>query len=89
MHNKSVAQLITGLRAKDFSSEELTRYFLDRIARLDSAYNSFISVDESSALAAARAADQRLAAGTEASLTGIPAAARGCWTTLNRPITPP
>ena len=59
MHNKSVAQLMTGLRARDFSSEELTRHFLDRIARLDGAYNSFISVDESAALAAARVADQR------------------------------
>ncbi len=53
MHNKSVAELITGLRDRAFSSEELTRCFLDRIARLDSAYNSFISVDETAAVAAA------------------------------------
>ncbi len=81
MHNKSVAELITGLRDRAFSSEELTRCFLDRIARLDSAYNSFISVDESSAMAAARAADQRLAGGTGASLTGIPVAHKDIFCT--------
>ena len=40
MHSKSVAQLIEGLRDKQFSSSELTRHFLDRIEALDSRYNS-------------------------------------------------
>ena len=81
MHNKSVAQLAAGLRDKQFSSVELTRCFLQRIASLDETCNSFITVDEDAALAAARAADQRLAAGTAAPLTGIPIAHKDIFCT--------
>ena len=66
MHDKSVAQLVSGLRQGDFSSAELTRAYLDRIDRLDSRLNSFISVDEERAMADARAADERRAAGAPA-----------------------
>ncbi len=51
MHTKSVAQLIEGLRERQFSSVEVTRSYLERIAALDKQYNSFITVDESAALA--------------------------------------
>ena len=81
MHKKSVAQLIKGLQQKQFSSVELTRCFLDRIAALDSQYNSFITVDEASALAAAESADQRLASGSASSLTGIPIAHKDIFCT--------
>ncbi|MFT4613237.1 MAG: aspartyl-tRNA(Asn)/glutamyl-tRNA(Gln) amidotransferase subunit A, partial [Bacteroidia bacterium] len=46
MHNKSVAQLAAGLREGQFSSVELTKALLARIAELDPQFNSFISVDE-------------------------------------------
>ena len=81
MYDKSVAQLVAGLRDKQFSSVELTRCFLDRIARLDNAYNSFITVDESAALAGAAAADKRIAAGDAATLTGIPIAHKDIFCT--------
>jgi aspartyl-tRNA(Asn)/glutamyl-tRNA(Gln) amidotransferase subunit A len=81
MHNKSVAELAQGLRAKQFSSEELTRCFLDRITRLDSDYNSFITVDAEAALASARRADQRLASGDGTALTGIPIAHKDIFCT--------
>jgi aspartyl-tRNA(Asn)/glutamyl-tRNA(Gln) amidotransferase subunit A len=81
MHTKSVAQLIAGLRERQFSSTELTRAYLDRIAALDSRYNSFISVDESAAMAAAAAADERLAGGDAAPLTGIPIAHKDIFCT--------
>ena len=58
MHDKTVAQLTAGLQTGQFSSAELTRCFLDRIASLDSRYNSFISVADEQAMAAARAADE-------------------------------
>ena len=74
MYDKSVAQLIAGLRARQFSSVELNRCFLARIGKLDGALNSFITVDASAVLAAAEAADQRIAAGEAAPLTGIPVA---------------
>jgi aspartyl-tRNA(Asn)/glutamyl-tRNA(Gln) amidotransferase subunit A len=82
MHTKSVAQLMEGLRQRQFSSVEVTRAFLDRIAGLDSQYNSFISVDEPGALAAAAAADKRLSNGDAAALTGIPIAHKDIFCTL-------
>ena len=81
MHTKSVAQLVKGLRERQFSSVEVTRTYLDRIAALDNQYNSFISVDEAAALAAAKAADERLAAGDAATLTGIPIAHKDIFCT--------
>ncbi len=81
MHDLSVAALQQGLRAKQFSSAELTRCFLDRIAALDGRYNCFIGLDEAAALAAAEAADRRLAAGDVAPLTGIPIAHKDIFCT--------
>ncbi|MFT4518950.1 MAG: aspartyl-tRNA(Asn)/glutamyl-tRNA(Gln) amidotransferase subunit A [Halioglobus sp.] len=81
MHTKTVAQLVEGLRERQFSSVELTRAYLERIATLDPTYNSFISVDEAAALAAAEAADQILAAGEASALTGIPIAHKDIFCT--------
>jgi len=81
MHTKSVAQLIKGLRERQFSSVEVTRAYLERIALLDREYNSFITVDAAAALAAAAAADNRLAAGDSAALTGIPIAHKDIFCT--------
>jgi aspartyl-tRNA(Asn)/glutamyl-tRNA(Gln) amidotransferase subunit A len=81
MHKQTVAQLSKGLREKTFSSVELTRSYLQRIAQLDSQYNAFITVDEAAALAAAEAADIRLAAGEGTALTGIPIAHKDIFCT--------
>ena len=81
MHDKSVANLAAGLRDKQFSSVELSRCFLNRIASLDQACNSFVTVDEDAVLATARAADERIAAGTAAPLTGIPIAHKDIFCT--------
>ena len=55
MHDKTVAELAAGLRQGEFSSEELTRACLERVAALDGRLNSFITVTQEQALAAARA----------------------------------
>jgi aspartyl-tRNA(Asn)/glutamyl-tRNA(Gln) amidotransferase subunit A len=81
MHNKSVAQLAAGLREGQFSSVELTKALLARIAELDPQFNSFISVDEPGALAAAEEADQQLASGSANVLTGIPIAHKDIFCT--------
>src|SRR5512142_2963935 len=81
MHNKTIAELAAGLKAKAFSSEELTRAFLGRIEKLDPKLNSFITVTSERALAQARAADQRLAAGKGTTLTGIPLAQKDIFCT--------
>ncbi|WNZ55400.1 Asp-tRNA(Asn)/Glu-tRNA(Gln) amidotransferase subunit GatA [Microbulbifer sp. MKSA007] len=74
MHQLTIAEIIHGLRSKEFSSTELTRHLLGRIQQLDSNYNSFITVTEESALAQAAAADQRLANGEAPALCGVPIA---------------
>jgi aspartyl-tRNA(Asn)/glutamyl-tRNA(Gln) amidotransferase subunit A len=81
MHTKTIAQLAAGLRNGDFSSEELTRTYLERVARHDDTLNSFITVSEAEALQQARLADQRLKAGNGTTLTGIPVAQKDIFCT--------
>jgi len=81
MHNFTLAELSRSLRNKDFSSEELTRHYLDRIQRLDSHYNSFVTVTEDAALEQARTADARLAQGDAPELCGIPIAHKDIFCT--------
>jgi aspartyl-tRNA(Asn)/glutamyl-tRNA(Gln) amidotransferase subunit A len=81
MHRKNLVELAADLRAGVCSSEELTRACLERVGRLDGRLNSFITVTEQQALAAARAADARLQAGTAGPLTGIPFAHKDIFCT--------
>jgi aspartyl-tRNA(Asn)/glutamyl-tRNA(Gln) amidotransferase subunit A len=81
MHNKTVSELAAGLRAGEFSSEELTHAMLDRIAALDGKLNSFITITREPALAAARDADSLLARGEGGPLTGIPYAHKDIYCT--------
>ncbi|WP_297526831.1 Asp-tRNA(Asn)/Glu-tRNA(Gln) amidotransferase subunit GatA [Thiohalobacter sp.] len=81
MHDKSIAELAAGLKAREFSAEELTRHFLDRIERLDPGLNSFITVTAEQAIAQAQAADARIAAGDAGPLTGIPFAHKDIFCT--------
>ena len=81
MHNKTIAELAAGLKAKEFSSEELTRAFLARLDQLDPRLNSFVTRTDEIALRQARAADQAIAAGTAGPLTGIPYAHKDIFCT--------
>src|SRR5258706_2676562 len=74
MYRKTVAELSRQLAAREISSVELTRSYLERIERLNGALNAFITVDPEKSLAQARAADERIARGDAAALTGIPIA---------------
>jgi len=74
MIDASIAELSASLRARRFSSVELTRSLLDRIGALNPALNAFITVDPDRALADAKAADTAIAAGTGGPLAGIPVA---------------
>jgi aspartyl-tRNA(Asn)/glutamyl-tRNA(Gln) amidotransferase subunit A len=80
-HNSTLTQLAAGLRARKFSSVEVTRALLERITRHQSALNAFISVTADEALAAARAADQTLAGGGGGALTGVPIAHKDLFCT--------
>jgi len=72
MHQLTLAEIARSLADKQFSAEELTRALLDRIARLDPQFNSFITVTEEQALTQARASDARRAAGETGALLGAP-----------------
>ncbi len=81
MHNLTIAELSQKLRAKAFSSKELTQHYLDRIKSLDDNYNAFITVTEAQALAQAELADKRLAEGNMHPLCGIPIAHKDIFCT--------
>ena len=78
---RSVASLAAGLARGEYSSVELTRHYLDRIAALDGQLNSFITVCAEQALAEAAAADAARAAGRAGPLTGIPYANKDIFCT--------
>ena len=78
---RSVARLADGLARGDFSSVELTRHYLARIALLDPQLNSFITVCADQALLEAAAADACRAAGKAGALTGIPYANKDIFCT--------
>jgi aspartyl-tRNA(Asn)/glutamyl-tRNA(Gln) amidotransferase subunit A len=79
--NSTVTELSRALSAKQVSSVELTREFLRRITRFNGELNSFISVDEDLAIAAATRADQHRAQGAAGPLTGVPIAHKDIFCT--------
>jgi aspartyl-tRNA(Asn)/glutamyl-tRNA(Gln) amidotransferase subunit A len=81
MHNRSIAELSMALQAGQLSSMELTQQFLNRIDRLDTRLNSFVTVTHELALKAATEADRRLSRGEAGPLTGIPIAHKDIFCT--------
>ena len=81
MHTLSLKELSEGLKARRFSSRELTQHYLGRIGQHDKALNSYVTVTADRALAQADAADARLAAGQGGALTGIPLAQKDIFCT--------
>ena len=81
LQNKSLVELAQGLRAKQFSSVELTRYFLERIAQHDQQLNCFVTLTPALALQQAQQADAQLAANRATALTGIPLAQKDIFCT--------
>ncbi len=81
MHDKTIAQLSAGLRAKEYSSVELTQAYYDRIEQYDAQLNGFITLTRERALASAALADKKIAAGEGGALTGIPVAHKDIFCT--------
>jgi aspartyl-tRNA(Asn)/glutamyl-tRNA(Gln) amidotransferase subunit A len=70
------------------TSVEVTQTHLDRIAAVDEAVHAFLHIDAEGALAAARKADERRAAGAPASrLDGVPIAVKDVMATKGMPTT--
>jgi len=70
-----------GLRARQFTAEELCLAHLDAIEALNPQLNAFITVSHSQALAQAQAADRAYAAGTAGPLAGVPLAIKDLFCT--------
>jgi aspartyl-tRNA(Asn)/glutamyl-tRNA(Gln) amidotransferase subunit A len=79
--NATLSELSAALAEKRISSVELTQLFLARIERMNPELNAFITVDAARALADARRADSRRAAGETGPLVGIPLAHKDIFCT--------
>ncbi len=77
----TLAELASALRARELSSDELTRAYLGRIEQHDPRLNSFVTVTGGQALAQASAADAILGRGEGGPLTGIPLAHKDIFCT--------
>jgi len=81
LHTLTVAELAAGLKARRFSSLELTLHFLGRIERLGPELNAFVTVTADRALEEARRADQLIAKGEGGALAGVPIAHKDIFCT--------
>ncbi|MFE9918596.1 Asp-tRNA(Asn)/Glu-tRNA(Gln) amidotransferase subunit GatA [Micromonospora sp. NPDC005553] len=80
-----IASLVAG---GETSAVEVTQAHLDRIAAVDDRVHAFLHVDTEGALAAARAVDERRAAGEELGpLAGVPVAVKDVLATRGIPTT--
>ena len=81
LHHATASEIGRGLRAREYSSVEVTRHFLERIERAGKALNAFVTVTPERALEDARRADARLARGEGGPLTGVPLAHKDIFCT--------
>jgi aspartyl-tRNA(Asn)/glutamyl-tRNA(Gln) amidotransferase subunit A len=81
LYGLTIHELHERLKRKEVSSVEATTALLDRIDATDGRVNAYITVTRHEALAAAAAADRRIAAGDMDLLTGIPVALKDIFLT--------
>ncbi len=77
----TIAEACKRLARREISAVELTRACLDRVAAMESRLNAFITLCAREAMEQAEIADQRIAAGSASSLTGIPLAIKDIFAT--------
>ena len=80
LHDLTVAQLVTQLKARAVSAHEAATHFLAR-AKAHESLGSFVAIDESVTLRQAAASDERLANGTAGLLEGVPIAHKDIFVT--------
>jgi len=68
----TITQTLKDLKAKKYSSVELTQAYLDRITHVDPTINAYVTVTTDEALKNAKDADEKRATGNDAALLGIP-----------------
>lgn len=72
LNELTIKEAKEGLKAKKFSSIELTKACLGRIKKIEPKLNTFVTITETEALKEARGADERITNGDNAPLLGIP-----------------
>lgn len=83
----TIAAAADGMRANDFSSVELTQAVLNSIKEKDTEVKAYLTVDEEGALAGAKLADERRAAGESGDMLGIPVAMKDIFNVKGQPCT--
>ena len=81
LHHATAAEIGRGLRARKYSSVEVTRHFLDRIEKANPSLNAFVTVTHERAVEDARRADECIARGEGGPLTGVPLAHKDIFCT--------
>jgi aspartyl-tRNA(Asn)/glutamyl-tRNA(Gln) amidotransferase subunit A len=87
LHTLTLAEAHGRLKAREISSVELTRAVLDRIDAVEPQVQAFITVTPEVALDAAQAADEAIARGKIAPLTGLPIGIKDVLCTRGIPTT--
>ncbi len=83
MKESSIADLNLALKKKEFSSVELTKFFLKRIGKYNHDLNAVITTCDEAALIEAEKADTRIAEGNAPDLCGIPILHKDIFCTKN------
>ena len=83
MKESSIADLNLALKKKEFSSVELTKFFLKRIGKYNQDLNAVITTCDEAALIEAEKADTRIAEGNAPDLCGIPILHKDIFCTKN------
>jgi aspartyl-tRNA(Asn)/glutamyl-tRNA(Gln) amidotransferase subunit A len=86
LHELTVKELVAAIAVRDVSAVETAQHFLDRAAA-HADLGAFIALDPQATLAQARAADERIAAGTAGQLEGVPLAHKDIFATRDFPTT--
>lgn len=84
LHDLGVAELATALRQRRIGAVEVARHFLTR-AKAHHDLGAYLALNEELTLAQARAADERIAAGSAAPLEGVPLAHKDIFVTRGLP----
>jgi len=82
LSNLGIKKISEGLKSKEFSAEELLKFYLEKIGEKDGDINSFVYVDEDGAFEAAKHVDKRIADGENIPvLAGVPAGVKDLFNT--------
>lgn len=85
--NLTITQLRKSLLKKEISSEEIVKYYIERIKKLDPKLNTYITLCEEESLKKARVLDNNFEKLKEIKLAGIPISVKDIFSTKNIPTT--